>query len=74
MFLPSFEALTNNALILCNLHRCKQNWWVDMSTLQLVNQYQAESVLRLDLNKMAVIAYCGLTRASGLIGEWDALR
>ena len=45
-----------------------------MSTLQLVNQYQAESVLRLDLNKMAVIAYCGLTRASGLIGEWDALR
>lgn len=46
----------------------------DMLTLQLVNQYQAESVLRLDLNKMAVIAYCGLTRASGLIGEWDALR
>ena len=72
--MPSFEALPNNALILCNLHSGMENLRDDMLTLQLVNQYQAESVLRLDLNKMAVIAYCGLTRASGLIGEWDALR
>lgn len=72
--MPSFEALQNNALILCDLHRFIEHWCFYVLTLQIVNQYQVETVLRLDLNKIAVIAYCGLTGALGLIGEGDALR